>query len=383
MPRFDAREALRLSMRELPVYEALEDPVAIAAQYGVPAERVVKLDGNENPYGPSPRAIEALRGDYAPHRYVDPTQARLREAIAGRLGVGAESVVAGAGSDEIIDLLSRLFVSEGDRVVVATPTFGMYAFDASLSGADLVDVPRAADWSLDAESLIEAAHGAKAVFLPSPNNPTGNAVPAGLVDRLLASGALVVIDEAYIEFSHAESLAGRAASDASLVVLRTFSKWGGLAGLRLGYGVMAPGTADLLLRAKQPYNVSAAAEAAALATLQDTEALDERACRIAGDRDRLAERLEALGWVYPWPSEANFLLCGLALGTGLEVRDELRRRGIFVRYFTAPRLADHVRISIGTPEQNDRVVEAMRGIGEALASAVAGSGSGSGKEAAK
>src|SRR5690606_1344188 len=142
-----------------------------------------------------------------------------------------------------------------------------------------------------------------------PNNPTGNVVPDRIVDRLLDSGALVVIDEAYIEFSHAESLAARAASDVSLVVLRTFSKWGGLAGLRLGYGVMAPGTADLLIRAKQPYNVSAAAEAAALATLQDTEVLDERACRIAGERDRLAEQLEGLGWVHPWPSEANFLLC--------------------------------------------------------------------------
>src|SRR5690554_4031817 len=126
MPAFDPREALRLPMRELPVYQALEDPVAVAVRYGVAPADVLKLDGNENPYGPSPKALEALRGEYAPHRYVDPTQARLRDAIAGRLGVSPASVVAGAGSDEIIDLLFRLFVSEGDRVVVATPTFGMY-----------------------------------------------------------------------------------------------------------------------------------------------------------------------------------------------------------------------------------------------------------------
>ncbi|MEX2446963.1 MAG: aminotransferase class I/II-fold pyridoxal phosphate-dependent enzyme, partial [Dehalococcoidia bacterium] len=184
--------------------------------------------------------------------------------------------------------------------------------------------------------------------------------------RILDTGALLVVDEAYIEFADTPSLATRAAEERGLIVLRTLSKWGGLAGLRVGYGVMDPATADLFMRAKQPYNVNVAAEAAAIASLDDTAVLDERARILIDERERVSAALAQLEWVTPVPSRANFMLLRLGRGDGLMVRDALRARGIFTRYFDAPRLRDHLRISVGTPEQNDRVVAAFREIGEEL-----------------
>ncbi|MDO9445258.1 MAG: aminotransferase class I/II-fold pyridoxal phosphate-dependent enzyme, partial [Dehalococcoidia bacterium] len=233
MPRFDPTAALRPALRTLPEYAALEDLEAVAARYGVDPASVIKIDGNENPYGPSPRALEALAGNYHPNHYGDPDQRRLRAAIGAHFGVPPEAIVAGSGSDEIIDLLFRLFTDSGERILVSTPTFGMYAFDAGLHGVEVTDVPLLEGWAYDSEAMVDAAQEAKATFIPSPNNPTGNTLPLALVDRLLETGTLLVVDEAYIEFSHQPSLVQRAAAEPGLVVLRTMSKWGGLAGLRV------------------------------------------------------------------------------------------------------------------------------------------------------
>ena len=142
-------------------------------------------------------------------------------------------------------------------------------------------------------------------------------------------------------------------------MLRTFSKWGGLAGLRIGYGVMPAAIAETFMQVKQPYSVSVAAEVAALASLEDAALLDERACTLTGERDRLAEALLATGWIEPAPSEANFLLCRLLRSDGERVREALRRRGVFVRYFASERLHDHVRISAGTAADSERLLEAL------------------------
>ncbi|MEX1023029.1 MAG: histidinol-phosphate transaminase [Dehalococcoidia bacterium] len=370
MPVFDPHAALRRALGTLPEYAALEDPEEVAREYGIAPQDVIKVDGNENPYGPSPKALDALaQVRYAPHLYGDADQKRLRSAIGAHLGVPPEAVVCGAGSDEVIELLFRLFMEEGDRIVTASPTFGMYAFNAQVAGAEVLDVPLLEGWAFDTEGLVDAALQAKAVFVPTPNNPTGNTLPAATVDRLLETGTMLVADEAYVEFSRTPSLARRAASTPGLVVLRTFSKWGGLAGLRIGYAVLHPTMASMLMQAKDPYNVNAAAEAAALASLEDVAILDERACTLAGERDRIAEALRGLGWVHPYPSEAVFLLTRLDRGDGRMVRDALRRRGIFARYMDTPRLRDHIRISVGLPEQNDRIIEAFREIGEELAHA--------------
>ena len=367
MARFDARRALRPALREISEYRPIDPPEQAAARYGVAAEAVVKLDGNENPYGPSPRARAALGGEYAVHRYPDPDQRRMRAALAGHLGVAADCIVAGAGSDELIDLVFRTYIEPGQRVVIASPTFGMYAFDAALHGVEIVDVPRRSEgWAIDGDALVEAAAGAQAVLLASPNNPTGCALPAGLVDKLLDSGALTVVDEAYVEFSDQPSLAPIAASGAPLIVLRTFSKWAGLAGLRAGYAVMPRELASQFMRVKQPYSVSVAAEVAALASLEDAALLDERACAIAAERDRMADGLRASGWIEPAPSDANFLLCRLLRSDGATAQEGLRRRGVFVRYFDDERLRRHVRVSVGTAADTDRLLEAIDDVGREL-----------------
>jgi histidinol-phosphate aminotransferase len=362
MAAFDVERALRPALRAMRGYSPIAPPEEMAKQYGVPLERIVKLDANENPYGPSPRAREALARDYPAHRYPDPDQRAIRAALAARHGVDPGTIVAGAGSDEIIDLLFRAFVEPADRVVIASPTFGMYAFDAELQGAEVVDVPLRDDWSLDGEALVRAAREAKLVCIPSPNNPTGGVLPRDIAEAVAESGALLVVDEAYIEFSHAESLGAVAASGAPIVVLRTFSKWGGLAGLRIGYGVMPGQIAQTLMLVKQPYGVNVAAEAAVLASLEDSALLDERACQLTGERDRMAALLRETGWIEPAPSDANFILCRLLRSDALTVREGLRRSGVFVRTFDHPRLLAHMRISAGTPEDTERLIAAIKEI---------------------
>ncbi|MEE8336494.1 MAG: histidinol-phosphate transaminase [Dehalococcoidia bacterium] len=364
MARFDAEKLLRPALQFYDGYTPIEAPEEIAARHGVPVDRIVKLDANENPYGPSPKARAALAGEYGAHRYPDPDQRQLREALAAWIGVPASCVVAGAGSDEMIEALFRSCVDAGERVVISSPTFGMYAFDAEQHGAQLIDVPRVVlpgvgGWELDRAPLLDAARSAKAMFLASPNNPTANPAPRELIEELLETGALIVVDEAYIEFSQGDSLAPLAASGAPLAVLRTFSKWGGLAGLRVGYGVMPEALAAATMSVRQPYSLSVAAEVGALASLDDLELLDERACTIIAERERMAEALRATEWIEPGPSDTNFLLCRVTRSDGATVRDALQRRGVLVRYFDEAPLRQYIRISTGTPEDTDRLIEAL------------------------
>lgn len=359
-----ARERLRPDLRaSLPAYEPIEPPEVLAAHLGLDPARILKLDGNENPYGPSDLAIEAIREaalNYA--IYPDPQQCELRSALSGHLGVPADQIVAGAGSDELIDLLLRLFVAPDDAVVICPPTFGMYRFSTLVQGGRVIEVPRDAQFAIDAEAAARAieSNDAKLVFLASPNNPTGNLISAPQLDRLLATDALVVIDEAYVEFAGTGGFVGRVAKGApNLAVLRTFSKWAGLAGLRVGYGVFPPDVAELLMTVKPPYTPNSAATLAALASLEDSTALIERVNSIARDRVRLASGLERVPGLQPFPSQANFLLVRIEGRDALAVRDELRKRGIFVRYFDTPPIDDCLRITAGTPEQNDVVIAAL------------------------
>jgi histidinol-phosphate aminotransferase len=375
----DVTRLLRPDLLAMEGYEPIEPTDVLAEALGIPPERVVKLDGNENPYGPSPRALAALADACSYHIYPDPQQRKVRRALAAYLGVDEELVVAGSGSDELIDLVLRATLSVparggsassaqggfasgeggGDGVIDCPPTFGMYSFSTLVCGGRLMEVPRREDFSLDLAGIEDAVgRRAKVIFVASPNNPTGNAVTPREVETLLDLGLLVVVDEAYVEFG-GESLVSRVLERERLVVLRTFSKWAGLAGLRAGYGVFPPVLASLLLRIKPPYNLNVAAQVAALASLEDLELLRERVAALVRERERLYRKLGRIPFLRPYPSQANFLLCRVE---GLEarwVRDRLAERGIFVRHFDTPLLRAYLRISVGLPEHTDALLRAL------------------------
>jgi histidinol-phosphate aminotransferase len=226
--RMDSLRLVRPELLELLGYEPIEPVDVLAEELGIPADQIVKLDGNENPYGPSPRVKEALADFDLYHLYPDPEQRRVRRALADYLGLDSEHIVVGNGSDELLELIACLFLSPGDAAVNCVPTFGMYPFVSQIRGARVVEVPRREDFGLDVAGVQEAAEkGAKVIFLASPNNPSGNVMSAAELEAVLATGALVVVDEAYVEFSD-RSFVGLVPQRDNLIVLRTFSKWAGL-----------------------------------------------------------------------------------------------------------------------------------------------------------
>ena len=346
-------------LRDLNTYQGVDPMEVLAEQAGIPLDRVIRLNGNENPFGPSPKVVEALGKFQHYNHYPDPAQRRLREALSEYLEVDPERIVCGNGSDELIDMLLRMFVGPGDNVLLPTPTFGMYAFNTEVVGGEPVSVPRDEDFEIDLESVrLAVTPHTKAVFLASPNNPTGNVATEAQIRGLLETGALVVVDETYYEFC-GESVLSLLDEYPNLVVLRTFSKWAGLAGLRIGLGIMEPGVSQTMMSMKPPYNVNMAAEVALLASLDDRPTLMSRVQAIVKERDRMMGLLQDIPGLHPWPSRANFILCRLPEGRGQEIFEGLCRRGIFLRYFGNARLQDYIRVSVGLPDETDAVIAAL------------------------
>jgi histidinol-phosphate aminotransferase len=351
---------LRPDIAELEPYVPIVPFEALSERLGIPADRIVKLDANENPYGPSPLAIEALARYPYYAIYPDPDQTLLRRALASYTGQPVERILCGNGSDELIDLIMRLFVEPGDGVVEAPPTFGMYAFNTGVVAGKRVAVPRDEDFRVDVEAIAEAviSNQAKLVFLPSPNNPDGSVLPRRSVEQLLELPAVLVVDEAYAEFS-GESVIDLVGQAPNLIVLRTFSKWAGLAGLRLGYGLIPEPIIEHLWKIKPPYNINMAAQAAAIASLEDREYLLRNVRTIVAERERVFAELQAIRGLRPYPSRANFILMEVE-GDARGLKQALERQGILIRYYNKRGLQQCVRVSIGKPEDNDRLLAALR-----------------------
>ncbi len=355
----DVKDLLLPHIRRLKTYDGVDPMEVMAQQAGIPPEEVIRLNGNENPFGPSPRVVKALGSFQRYNHYPDPDQRQLRDALSDYLGAPPERIVAGNGSDELIDMLLRMFLGPGENIVIPTPTFGMYAFSAEVCGGEVRAIPRNRTFGIDLEAVVSAIDsGTKAIFLASPNNPTGNSAAVAEIQALLETGVLVVVDETYYEFCGQTTLP-LLEEHPNLVVLRTFSKWAGLAGLRIGLGVMHPDIARTMMSMKSPYNVNLAAEVALLASLEDRATLLERVQAIVAGRRRMMALLEGIPGIEVWPSQANFILCRLPEGRGREIFEGLCRRGIFLRYFDTPQLKDYVRASVGLPEETDAVIAAL------------------------
>ncbi len=350
-------------------YTPIQPFEVLSQRLGLPASQIVKLDANENPYGPLPEVAEAL-AEYAHyHIYPDPQQGALREALSRFLQVPADNILPGHGADELLDLLCRLFLGPGDGIVNCPPTFGMYRFDARLQGATVVDVPRRADHSVDVagvQALFQGEHPEqprlKLLFLTSPNNPSGTWLPDEELRRLLALPVMVVLDEAYVEFADHPSRAPWVLEHPNLVVLRTFSKAAGIAGLRLGYGVFPEWLMPHLWKFKQPYNVNVAATVAGLASLRHMAKIQAVVARLKAERERLFQALQTIPYLRPVPSQANFVLCRVAGRDAAGLKQALEQRGILVRHYRKPGLENCIRISVGRPEQTDRLLEALRAL---------------------
>jgi histidinol-phosphate aminotransferase len=318
----------------------------------------VFLDANE-----SPAALPAAIGELATtpiNRYPDPTSDTLREAVAAFYGVSSGQVMMANGSDELIDLVVRSFVRPGRKVAALSPSYGMYRVSAETNGAPLAVAPLAADFAIDQSALDAALAEADVLFLCSPNNPTGAVVERPLIERLVAGfGGLIVVDEAYGEFADAEGVASSielvAGGADNLLVLRTFSKAFGAAGIRLGYGVAHRAVIEVLLRMKPPYNVNVLTQTVGLALWRQREAMEQSVRRILAERERLMAGCRRLGCEV-FASRANFFLLRPPDGVmAKSVYDGLtQRRRLVVRWFGGrPGLENLLRISVGRPEEND------------------------------
>mgnify|MGYP000613303474 CR=1 FL=1 len=359
---FDPTCLIRSHITQMPAYEPILPFEVLSQQLGLPDSQIIKLDANENPYGTLPAVAQALAEMPYTHIYPDPESRLLRQALAERYGLPVENILVGAGADELIDLVLRLLIEPGDAVINCPPTFGMYAFDTDLNAARLIAVPRRADFSLDIETIERLAIQLKpkCIFVASPNNPDGSLAPTPVIERLLELPLLVILDEAYIEFADPEaSFLNQVPVRKNLVVLRTFSKWAGLAGLRIGFGAFPQALTPHLWKIKQPYNVSVAASTAALVALQHADQLMEIGRRIIAERQRLTAALAAFPWLQPYPSQANYVLCRVLGKDARTLKLELQRQGILVRYFNKPGLQDHIRISVGRPEHTDALIRAL------------------------
>jgi len=358
---------IRRHLESLPPYTPIEPFEVLSARIGREPAQIVKLDANENPYGPLPAVREALGRLDFPHIYPDPESRLLRQALAKFTGIREEYLLAGAGADELIDLLMRVVLEPGDCILSCPPTFGMYPFDADLNAARCLEVPRNPDFSLNLPALREAVetYQPKMLFIASPNNPDGSLLDAEIVDELLALPLLLVLDEAYIEFAGDKlgaslSRIREVPARDNLVVLRTFSKWAGLAGLRIGYGAFPRWLMPTLWKSKQPYNVNVAASVAAQVSLENVDELAEVVDKLRAERTRLFASLMAISYLQPYQTHSNFILCKVVGRDAAGVKATLaERHGIFVRYFNKPGLRDHIRISVGRPQDTERLLNAL------------------------
>ncbi len=354
---------IRGDLLRLTAYQPIVPPDVLSQEAGVSIEGVIKLDGNENPYGCSSRVRDTLAAYPFYHIYPDPEQREVRQALEGYVGVGAEHILAGAGSDELIDLILRLFLNPRDKVINCVPTFGMYSFCTEVCGGEIVDVPRDKSYAIDIAGVKQAIdEKTKVIFIASPNNPTGNIASESDILELVKTGIVVVVDEAYFEFSGV-TVAPLVPQHENLIVLRSFSKWAGLAGLRIGYGVFPTSLVEHLLKIKQPYNINVAAQIAVKESFADIDCLNDTVKAIVAERERLLAKLEKLRFLKPWPSQANFIYCAVLDGDARTIYKELQKKGIFIRYFDTPLLKNSLRISVGKPEHTDVLIEALQEIG--------------------
>jgi histidinol-phosphate aminotransferase len=335
---------------------------SLKREYGIHSP--IKLASNENPLGSSPMAIEAIqRATESLNRYPEGSGFELIQKIAVNLGVPPENIVLGNGSDDIISMLARAFLQPGDESIIPRPSFLMYEIMVRSAGATPVFVPLKS-LAIDLQGILNALSGkTRMIFLCNPNNPTGTIITSQEFKHFLDQvppAVIVVIDEAYIEFvRHSGCVNGIdfLNADHALVVLRTFSKTYGLAGLRVGYGIMTGGITDILNRVRQPFNVNSLAQIGALAALDDDAFLKKTLKIVHEGLEYLQNNLDRLGIQY-FPTQTNFFLIDVRKDAD-DIFEKMLQRGVIVRSMKSYGYPEYIRINVGLPEENARFIESL------------------------
>lgn len=320
--------------------------------------KIIKLNSNENPYPPSPAALEVLRnidGEWL-RRYPEPFGGEFRQAASKVLGVPRDWIIVGNGSDEILSIIIRACTEPGRKVVYPMPTYVLYRTLVEMQAADILEISYPEDYSLPLKELI-AADGS-VTFIASPNSPSGHVVPNEDLRKLASQlSGILVIDEAYVDFTESSAL-DLVHEYKNVIIIRTLSKGYSLAGLRLGFGIANPKLLDGLFKVKDSYNIDAIACAVATASITDQAYKNACVAKIKTSRNQLASDLKKLGFLV-WESQTNFLLVQPPQGNAEYLYQKLKEQKILIRYFKQPRLDDKLRITIGTDEQNQTLVQAL------------------------
>ncbi len=358
-------ELVRPTVSHIKEYVPGKSIEEIAKKYGLAPEKIIKLGSNENPLGPSPLAVAAIKEKAGKVNIYPPSDAfELRKAISIYTGYPAGNiVVSGNGMDGILDTVMRIFMSHGDEAIIPIPTFSYYEIATLANGGKPVFVTRGKDFGINAGDILDKVNNnTKLVFICSPNNPSGNILNEEEARKILESvNAIVFIDEAYADFS-GKSLIGLVKEYENLIVGRTFSKAFGLAGMRMGYAVVPDWIGREYMKTMTPFSMGVLSLAAGIAALNDSEHLKKSIETVKKGRIQLGRGLGQLCKVYP--SEANFILIDVSPRTAAEVSESLLKKGIIVRDCTSFRGAGNslIRITVGTEEQNRKVIDALGSI---------------------
>jgi len=358
----DPCEFSNQQLRDLVPYEPGKPIEDVARELGIDPDDIIKLASNENPLGPSPKAVEVMKSTADQvNIYPDGGGWKLRNAIADKFSLSMDNVILGNGSNEIIEFIGHAFLSPGDQIIAAEHAFVVYKLMATLFGAETIEVPDPG-FVHDLDSMADAiTERTKEIFIANPNNPTGTLVTQDQIDRFMdrvPDRVIVVFDEAYYEFLDTPPDTLKYVREGrNVVVMRTFSKIQGLAGLRIGYGLAPSALASVLQKTRQPFNANHLAQEAALAALADEEHQFQTKSITDEGRRFFQESFEKMGLEYI-PSYANFVL--VKVGDGDAVFDKLLRKGVIVRAMRSYKLPEWVRISIGTKKENHRCVELLK-----------------------
>ena len=347
-------------IEKLKNYEPVESDDTLRSKYSLGDKEIIRLNANENPYG-SIKEINDKLSNFSFHNYPDSNQTKLRKFLSKYTDIPTENIVAGSGADEMIELIFKIYGKKEDVLIDAQPTFGMYSFLATSMGMKVINSPRKEDWSIDLLKTVDLIneHNSKLLFIASPNNPTGNIANENEIINLLETGTIVIVDETYYEFC-SKSCSNLLNSFENLIILRSFSKWAGIAGLRIGYMMASKNVISNIFKIKQPYNVNLAAEVAAITTLENSDKLIENIQIINNEKEDFFSFLSKYTNITPFLSEANFILCKFKNNDSEIVFNILAKEGIFVRKFSDDNLKNYLRISIGKPEQMKKIKKVIK-----------------------